>query len=199
MTLNNFAREEIDEFVIESKQEQIEIYSRSGDVYNCVDWILPSLIAVFMAKPFCESFFKEAGKDAYECLKSALKVFIKKIEEKKNPPCYISINSKVKEARKIDIYYRADDFLLKFMLPNSLNDYSSSSAIDGIFAIVDPQHEKSLHELISTIRAQSSVPIKEFILEYDAYKNEWRYFDILNRAKEECLKQQLAREEDKKL
>lgn len=35
-------------------------------------WMLPTLSAVYLAKPFFDGFLKEAGKDAYEILKRAL-------------------------------------------------------------------------------------------------------------------------------
>jgi hypothetical protein len=50
-------------------------------MWNGIDWLLPTAIAVYIFKPYFESFLKEAGKDHYSILKESLSKLLKPAKE----------------------------------------------------------------------------------------------------------------------
>lgn len=70
-----FPQEIIDEEISEVKSEKLyfEIGRQENEVYAAMEWVVPTLFATYILKPYFESFIKEAGKDHYEMLKSFCK------------------------------------------------------------------------------------------------------------------------------
>ena len=45
----------------------------SGVPFAAIEWLMPTAIVAYIAKPYFESFLKEMGKDHYEFVKNGLK------------------------------------------------------------------------------------------------------------------------------
>lgn len=64
-----------DDFLSSISDENLNILieSRGSDQhFACLEWFIPSVIGVFLAKSYFDGFVKEAGKDHYQLLKTKL-------------------------------------------------------------------------------------------------------------------------------
>ncbi len=184
MTLDKYAYEEVNEFVKESQQTQIEIIERPSGVYNALEWLMPSAIVVYLTKPFFEAFFTEAGKDAYDLFKSSLKKFVRKIKLKNEFGYYVTTN-KQKEMRKLDFYYKLGDVHLKFLLYNSLDVDIQVAAVEKIIEFIKPEYEKNLLTRIEEFQKQNRFSNHEIFLEYQPEREQWVFIDVFERIKEQ--------------
>ncbi len=50
----------------------VEVQPRERGFYASLEWTIPTLVFVYLAKPYFEAFLREAGKDHYAVLKSGL-------------------------------------------------------------------------------------------------------------------------------
>lgn len=55
-----------------------------NESYGAAEWIIPGMFGVFILKPFLDAFLKEAGKDSYNCLKTAILKLARKSKEEKH-------------------------------------------------------------------------------------------------------------------
>ncbi|TYR31666.1 hypothetical protein FXV77_20705 [Sphingobacterium phlebotomi] len=56
----------------------VNIQRRENGAMAGIEWALPTAIVVYLLKPFFEAFLKEAGKDAYQKAKGAIKKLVSK-------------------------------------------------------------------------------------------------------------------------
>ncbi|MGY8775714.1 hypothetical protein [Spongiibacter tropicus] len=59
---------EIDHSGLSLAQDETE----GNESYAGLEWLMPTAVMVFIAKPYFDSFLKEAGKDHYHILKNAI-------------------------------------------------------------------------------------------------------------------------------
>lgn len=66
--------EEIRPKIIELSGKGISIFikKRESQIYASIEWAVPTALALYVAKPFFESFLLEAGKDLYGYLKELI-------------------------------------------------------------------------------------------------------------------------------
>lgn len=57
--------------------EVLHMKTKSADIYNSLEWAVPTLIVVQILRPYFEAILKEAGKEHYEILKKVLKRALK--------------------------------------------------------------------------------------------------------------------------
>jgi hypothetical protein len=71
----SYSEEIIDKDIAELETPNIKIHieRHENEVYAAMEWIVPTLFAGIVLKPYFESFFQEAGKDHYQLLKKGLK------------------------------------------------------------------------------------------------------------------------------
>ena len=77
---DSFSQEIIDEELseIRSKNLDLRILKRDNGAFAAFEWVIPTAFAVYILKPYFDSFLSEAGKDHYNLLKNCLNKFIKK-------------------------------------------------------------------------------------------------------------------------
>ncbi len=68
---------------IEHEFLDLRIRRKGFDPVASLEWIVPSLVAVYIFKPYFESFLKEAGKDHYLMLKNKINDILSKTEKLK--------------------------------------------------------------------------------------------------------------------
>lgn len=58
---------------VEEPGLRLLIEARRPTIYAALEWLMPTVVVAYIAKPYFESFLKEMGKDHYLLLKSGLK------------------------------------------------------------------------------------------------------------------------------
>ncbi|MEC4048853.1 hypothetical protein OX284_005400 [Flavobacterium sp. SUN046] len=71
----SYSEEIIDNDIAELETPNIKIHieRHENEVNAAKEWIVPTLLAGIVLKPYFETFFQEAGKDHYQLLKKVLK------------------------------------------------------------------------------------------------------------------------------
>jgi hypothetical protein len=153
-----------------------ELYEKELTPYAAVEDYITAAIAIYLAKPFLESFLKEAGKDSYFLFKSSISKLIKRASE-------IKMGVLVAGAKKIDytnsnskaISIHAEAFdgsNVKFLIPKDLSESESEDVINQALTILnDHLNKKEGDILITGSRLQSGKHTT--LLEYDRNNKEF--------------------------
>jgi hypothetical protein len=71
---------------VRSDRLELLVQSRhSGMAFAAIEWLMPTAIVVYLAKPYFESFLKEMGKDHYVLVKDGLKKIYARVAGSKAP------------------------------------------------------------------------------------------------------------------
>lgn len=112
--------DDIDE--LEIPNIKINVKRHENEVYAAMEWIVPTLFAGIVLKPYFEAFFQEAGKDHYQLLKKGLKKMLvrgketevklisasqstQKLSKNYNQSLAVSILFQTKTGRKIKLLF----------------------------------------------------------------------------------------------
>lgn len=128
--VNNLAKSNIS-----VKLEKRELSS----AYAAYEWVLPAVIALWFVKPFFESFFEEAGKDAYKEFKKGLKYLAKKIRG--IGLTYTDPNGKItSRVHELSIHIKMKpNIVLKFLFSPLTDLDRYDEMIDNIYAFLNSE------------------------------------------------------------
>ena len=76
----------------ELKNESGVLLKKKSNDKNLIEWLTFGFIALYIIKPFSETFFKEAGKDFYKLVKSTIQSFF--TEKNKGRNIVVVVNYK---------------------------------------------------------------------------------------------------------
>lgn len=79
---DNISADYFADFTETVRVDKLELQLRSrpaGAVFAGVEWLIPTAIVAYIAKPYFESFLKEMGKDHYGLIKEGLKKIYAKV------------------------------------------------------------------------------------------------------------------------
>lgn len=189
--LDKFGENEINEFVKDNCTLDIKVGEQKSTPYNSAEWFLPAAVMIYITKSFFDSFFKEAGKDAYILFRNSFLKLIKGLKENNEPTIYISTN-KQSEARTLDVYYRINNgkFVLKFMFDSKLTTKEQAQALEELFSIIHPENEDALERIVSDFDEQCTHKNFDILVEYSKEEG-WRFIDIYKRIMELKNKSQI--------
>lgn len=114
-----------------------------------IEWLAFPAIAVFLLKPYFDSFLKEAGKDHYYVLKKALKALWGKLfsKERKFQATIVTASGvkKLEYSMLFAVYAAFDDGkLVKLLIPEECSEDEYSATIEAFLDFVESCHsEKS--------------------------------------------------------
>lgn len=110
-----------------------------------IEWLAFPAIAVFLLKPYFDSFMKEAGKDHYHVLKRALKALWGQLPSKDQEfrVAIVTASSvkKLEYSMLFAIYAAFDDGkLLKLLIPEECSEEEYSASIEAFLDFVESYH-----------------------------------------------------------
>jgi len=153
-----------------------ELNEKELTPYAAIEDYITAAIAIYLAKPFIESFLKEAGKDSYSLFKSSISKLIKRASE-------IKIGVLVAGAKKIDytnpnstaisIHAEAfDESRVKFLIPKDLSESESEDVVNQALTILNDHVNKKEGDILIT---GPRFPDGKYttLLEYDRNKKEF--------------------------
>lgn len=119
--------------------------------YAGVEWLIPTVVVVFIGKAYFESFLKEAGKDHYHLLKAGLAKLADRFIGANAPATrLIFSDGKVKEdAPKYSLVYSIyaeleDGISTKLLLQENLSADQCNDALNSFLEFVEMAHEGNL-------------------------------------------------------
>ena len=142
----NFPDQIVEKYKNELLAENLKLDIRRlpfGGPYASMEWVVPTLISVYILKPYFDGFLKEIAKDHYSIFKSWLKKIsadtreikittltagqsIHKLEKSNSQSKVFSIQTKTNEG-----------YPLKFLFDESLTNENWATAIDKILKLLD--------------------------------------------------------------
>jgi len=180
---------EVQEFYDQLKRSKFIVSEKEfqNGVHASLDWFIPSALGVYIMKPYFEAFLKEAGKDHYLALKTAItEKVVPKLLNKDAPHKIkrITTDGKFKESyfsgsfsisSSID-YYDDREVEIKLLFPeNSDNDYCGK-AIDKFSSFISKYNDQELGDLI---QKRNEFPIGASCFWYNSETDEIELLDVI--------------------
>jgi hypothetical protein len=151
--------------------------------WAAIEWAIPGLIAVYILKPYFESFFKEAGKDHYIILKNKLSVLLTKSKDMKVQTLTSSgttdkLNATNTQSKAISIFIQTKrGKIIKLLYDNNLSLETWLNATEKILDIVEEDYslhnEDSFTEFLNKLNEKDKSTIYALI---DPETKEWLFF-----------------------
>lgn len=169
------------------RHEKLNIYLKREEpkIWASAEWAIPGLIAVYVLKPYFESFLKEAGKDHYNLLKQSFNKLLKlnknipvetitstaspiKLDKENTQSKAISIHIEIKDGRKI-----------KLLFDNKLELDDWINALDNIMDRVQNSYlEYPNDELTLELESLEKDPRFEIFAIINKETIEWEFLDL---------------------
>lgn len=136
--VDNIPLEYFSDFTDAVKAEGLElaVESRpSGIPYAGIEWLMPTAIAAYLAKPYFESFLKEMGKDHYGLVKEGLKKLYTRVASSKAPEVsLISTAGKVNKDQPYSLFFSVvfegpQGSFFKLLIPRPIEKTEYETAI----------------------------------------------------------------------
>tara|TARA_B100001063_G_scaffold238043_1_gene259769 strand:+ start:547 stop:1173 length:627 start_codon:yes stop_codon:yes gene_type:complete len=158
--------------------------------YASLDWLIPTAFGLYILKPYFDEFLKEAGKDHYKILKSAISEKIIPKFLQKNAPLKIrrvTSGGVYKEnyfsgsfSISSSIFYIDKNIELKLLFPeNSSNEYCAL-AIDSFSRLLSSHSDQELGDLI---QKHSKFPIMTSCFWYNTESNQIELLNTIESSK----------------
>jgi len=135
---------------IKSPGLKIDIRKEEPAIFASVEWMVPTFFAVYLLKPYFESFLAEAGKDHYLLLKKGLKELAKRVKGigartivSSQSPDKVAKNNDQSKIFSISIQTKSGR-IIKLLFDNTLSEEDWDEAIDTLFEYVAENYNNPL-------------------------------------------------------
>jgi hypothetical protein len=119
--------------------------------YACIEWLLPTVVVVFIAKAYFDGFLKEAGKDHYQLLKTGLVKLSERFNSTNKPETkLVFTKGKAKdELPKYSLVYSVyaeleEGISVKLLLQSDFNAEQCNEALSCFLDFLQDAHEGNL-------------------------------------------------------
>lgn len=146
--------EYFDDFVVAVRSERLEchVQARPDEPFATLEWLMPTVIVAYVAKPYFESFLKEMGKDHYAVLKDAFKRLYSRVAGPKSPEVsLVSAGGKASSEQPYSLFFSIvaegpHDVRFKLLIPRPIEEVEYAAAIDAFLKFADRVHSGKLDE-----------------------------------------------------
>lgn len=157
-----------------------------GGPYACYEWLMPSALAVFVAKPFYDELSKRMAEDFADSVYPGFKAAIlKAANSARSLAISVFTTAKHKVSDPSSILFcvysvTRDGQRLKFLFDSELPIESTKCAIDSMFELMARHHVSEVcDELSQQIASLSNPTVSTVLLRFDTKTTKWRVFDWL--------------------
>jgi hypothetical protein len=151
----------------------VESEERDGDgPYAGLEWLVPTVVIIFLGKAYFDGFLKEMGKDHYALLKQGLKSLYARLVGPEAPKVTVlSTAGKASGAQKYSLLFsllaEAEDGLrFKLLIQSAASEAEYEAAVNAFIAFLDAFHRRQLSaEVVNELR-NTKVSGKTVLLAY---------------------------------
>ncbi len=165
---------------------ELSVQSRpSGMVFAAIEWLMPTAIVAYLAKPYFESFLKEMGKDHYGLVKEGLKKIYARVAGPKAPEVsLVSTAGKVKKEQPYSLFFSVifegpDGSRFKLLIPRPVTEIEYGLAINAFLDFADRLHSKELDEQFAMALKAIPNPGRTLLVVYDVSAKQIKPIDPL--------------------
>lgn len=114
----------------------------SGVLFAGVEWLMPTAVVAYVAKPYFESFLKEMGKDHYDLLKKGFNKLYERFAGPRTPDVKIvATQGKLSEEQPYSLFFSIiadapDGVCLKLLIPRPIEQAEYEIAISKFLDLV---------------------------------------------------------------
>ncbi|GAB1576220.1 hypothetical protein [Bordetella petrii] len=163
----------------------LQVVARPSAPMAGVEWLMPTVILAYLAKPYFESFLTEMGKDHYELVKAGLKKLYKRVAGPESPEVtLIATGGKVNKYQPYSLFFSVvveglDGERIKLLIPRPIDEVEYRAAIDAFLDFAEGLHVSSLDgDDLSSIEAPHRVG-STVLVAYDSNTKKIRSVDPL--------------------
>lgn len=142
-------------------------------IYANLEWAMPTLLVVYILKPYFNAFLTEAGIDHYRILKNALSQLLRHIFGKK-PETRPKKRSQLFSIQT----HTQDQRSLKFIFPEGLTHQDYDELIDNLLEILQSHHTNGKADQLSTLIKSTSNKRGPIYIEYSLEEKTWALIDM---------------------
>ncbi len=155
----------------------------STGMFSSLEWAIPTLIGVYILKPYFESFLSEMGKDHYNLLKNWMKktanetrlISIRTIVSTESPDKLSKPNSQSK-VFSVESYLRSDNHKIKFLFDTTLSIEIWEAAIDSMLVLLEEHYKRVPDDIISKTIIGNNLH-RDIYAVIDPEAHEWVFYD----------------------
>ncbi|HRO97757.1 MAG TPA: hypothetical protein PLY79_11965 [Ferruginibacter sp.] len=151
--------------------------------FACAEWFIPTAIAVFLGKPYFESFLKEMGKDHYTLLKEGIsRLCAKTVSSRRFEPVLMSsLGGKINQNNPYTLSFSVmaearNGYNFKLLLPKLSNDFDYHKATDKFMDFMADYHSDDELSHAFKIIKLSGLPRGTILVKYnpETSRIEWQ-------------------------
>lgn len=117
--------------------------------YGAMEWVIPTAIAVYIAKPFIDAIIKRAADDfadvVYPRLKAGVTNFVKKLYIRERLPIKVIQSGEVQDAPNASIFSLYSETVtrvrVKFVFDKSLTEEAYDGCVERAFSLLLEHHQ----------------------------------------------------------
>lgn len=194
--------ENLEETISEVDDDNLIILGvrKPPEVWLSLEWAIPGLIVVYIAKSYFEGFLQEIGKDHYDKLKTWLKKLLLKSKDLKVQVVSIGenkIDPSNSQSKAISIFIElGNGRKMKLLFDEELSLNEWNTATDSILELIlENYRNPSESELGKKLKDLNSKPYYTIYGFIDKDSNSWRFIDD---SKLIQIQRELAESKEKK-
>ncbi len=166
----------VDEFVAAVSASGLSLSVEREDevpIQAGLEWLAPTALIVFLAKPYFQSFLSEMGKDHYNLLKKALKTMASSLLGRSRPKInLIQSSGKIKSSGQyspaFSIYLEVSEKLtLKLLFPTELEEQKIHEIIEAYLDFIEGLYTGQIDEGVMQKLGGGRAIGKTMLITYD--------------------------------
>ena len=158
-------------------------------IQNTIEWLAPTALIVYLAKPYFESFLSEMGKDHYNLLKKALKKVAKQLLGPSGPKMHIvNSNGAIKTTGDFSLTFSiivgvSESLNLKLLFPTELREEGVHEIIEAYSNFIDSLYTGDLKEELIQKLSAGRVLGRTMLVTYNQKSKEIEPVDPITRKR----------------
>jgi len=137
-----------------------------------LEWLAPTALIVFLAKPYFESFLSEMGKDHYNLLKKALKAVANRLLGRRGPKIRRISKGKAENSIKYSIAFSiyvdvSENLTLKLLFPAELEEEDVHEMIEAYLNFIEALYAGKIGETLVAKLSSGRLIGKTMLVAYD--------------------------------
>ncbi|MBO6561109.1 MAG: hypothetical protein JJ959_11250 [Nisaea sp.] len=142
-------------------------------IYASLEWAMPTLLVVYILKPYFNAFLTEAGSDHYRILKNALSQLLRHLFGKR-PETRPKKRSRIFSIQT----YTQDQRSLKFIFPEGLCHQDYDTSLDTLLQLLQSHHSNGKTDQLSKLIDSTADKRGPIYVEYFLDEKTWVLIDM---------------------
>lgn len=170
---------------LKGRDLDLRIVKKEPTPWAATEWVIPGLIAVYLFKPYFESFLKEAGKDHYLLLKNKLCEILSKtktmeVKTVTSGGATKKIDDYNTQSKAISIFIQTEKgIMIKLLFDNKLEVEIWHASTENFLNLIQEHYEKIDNPLSKYLNEIDDKRINTIYAIIDPDTKNWKYIKDL--------------------